>query len=150
MGEKRSVSRKERVPLTGLRQKLHVADKYKKPGYKYHWFNDTGSKLYDAEQAWWSFVQDPDIVVGPDGVDGKDKLSTKIRKPVGTRDNGAPIYTYLMKIGAKYYNEDMAEQKKHLDSIDNSIRRGANVGGEPGQDGKYIPAQGIVYENKLG
>ena len=148
MGAKRSINRQDRVPLTGLRQKLYVSDKYKKPGYKYRWFNDHQSKLYDAERAWWSFVTDPDIVVG-EGEDGKDDLSTKVRRKVGTRDNGSPIYAYLMKIQEKFYREDFEVYNRNLDVTDAAIKRGAHIGGEPGVDGKYIPAPGITYESKL-
>lgn len=148
MGEKRSTARHERVPLTGLRQKLHVSDKYKEPGYVYRWFNDHQSKLFDAERAWWSFVDDPNVEVG-EGEDQKDKLSTKVRRIVGTRENGKPIYAYLMKIQKKIYQEDVDAREKHLDEIDRSIRRGEGPGGAPGEDGKYIPPQGIKYENRL-
>jgi len=147
MGAKRSVKRGERVPLTGLRQKLFVDKKYKKPGYVCRWFNDQRSKLEDAENAWWAYVTD-DVHVG-EGEDGKDKLSTKVRQNVGTKESGEPLYAYLMEIQEKFYKEDEAARDKHLDATDNAIRRGEGAGGGPGQDGKYVPPQGIKYESRL-
>ena len=148
MAQKRSTKRQERVPLTGLTKKLEVPKKFKRPGYVQYWFNDMKGRLQQAEAAWWSYVTDPELKVG-EGEDRRDDLSSKVRTIVGTHDNGAPIYAYLMEIQEKFYKEDLKVKHDRLNEIDDAIKRGAGGGGEPGLDGKYIPAQGIQYENRL-
>lgn len=79
-----------RKPFGAFTQKLALPER---PGYKRHWFNDTGARVEEAISSGWAFVS---------GNDGKN-----IRRVVGTgRDNGV-LYAMAMEIPKVFWQEDM-------------------------------------------
>lgn len=126
---RRTVDKASRQPFGSLSQKLAYEDR---PGYHRHWFNDVPGRLEDAEKAGYKFVE--------------DKEGRKVSRPVGPSETGTALIAYLMEIPEEWYNEDMAAQQVQVNKFDAAMRRG-NVEGTVGQDGRYIPRQGITVKD---
>lgn len=125
--------RRERVPMGGLKQKLRVMNK--DPNYHYHWFNDYGSKLFDAEQAGYEYVttdSQPGISQG---------IGKKVSYRVGSSADGQPMSAYLMRIKREWYEQDQQAKAKNIDAVDAQIHRGKYQ--EEGDDNRYVPSMGI-------
>jgi hypothetical protein len=133
-GPGRPPKRRERVPLSAMRQKLQAP---KREGYKRRFVNDEGGRLQNFERAGYAFVEDEDV-----HTDGEGR---RISRRVGVHENGQPMYAFLMEQKQEWYAEDQAEKNKELDKADEAIRRG-NIAGQVGHDGRYTPSQGITYK----
>lgn len=135
-GPGRPPKRRERVPLNAMRQKLQAPER---KGYVRRWVNDEGGRLRDFERAGYSFVEEEGIHTDGEG--------TRVCRRVGTHENGAVKHAFLMEQKQEWYDEDQAEKQKELDVVDEAIR-GGNIAGQVGQDGRYVPAEGITYGRK--
>jgi hypothetical protein len=126
--------RKKRKPFGIPRSKLGVdipeEDLNK---YHYHWINDVGGRLSEAQNGDYEFVSSKELGLG-------DRES-KIKVLVGTNEDGSPMYAYLMRINKEWYDEDQQELQKLNDRIDEQIRKG-KLNETPG-DNRYIPQGGI-------
>lgn len=131
--------RKERIPMGGPRYKLSAPQR---EGYHRHWFNDRGSRCYDAEQAGYTYVLE--TRTGDADVSNTSGLGSKTSKVVD-RDDAGHIHAFLMEIPQEWYDEDQALKAGAIADVTGTIQRGA-LTGEPGQDGKYVPKGGIKYE----
>ena len=126
--------------FNGTRGKLVVDGEV--PGYHMHIINDDRTRLQDATDNGYEFVNPDEIkgvsenVVSRNGELGKDR----VRFLVGSQENGQPMYGYLMKIRQEWYDEDQVELQAQNDKIDNAIRRGKTTGDNPAF---YIPRGGI-------
>lgn len=129
--------RKERTPLGGLRTKLQAPER---KGYVRRWFNDEPGRLSDAEAAGYEFVSEPVQAGDPDVTNVLDPGS-RISKTVSREGRKA----YLMEIREDWYNEDQAAKEARLKETDDAIRKGS-LQGSPGQDGRYVPTNGIKYQ----
>ena len=138
-------ARKERVPFGVARQKMAVREI---PGYFACWINDVGDRINQAIEGGYEFTDKAEIGKVGEGleqstwVQGQDSTDTRVSMIVGKHENGSPLRAYLMKIKQEFRVEDMAERQKAHDEIDASLR-GGNINGTNGQDGRYIPSQGI-------
>lgn len=92
-------------------------------GYHRHWFNDTGSRIGDAENGGYTKVL---------GKDGKP-----VSKIVGTAEGGGPLIALLMEIPQEWYDEDMAEQQEAVDAREALLKRGKLE--EHPDDRRYVP-----------
>jgi hypothetical protein len=121
--------RKSRKPFGVPRSKLSVEMLI--PGYHMHWVNDTPGRIHEATSNDYEFVSPKEV-----GVEEKD---SKIKRLVGTNEDGSAMYAYLMKIREEWYEEDQVESQKFQDSIDHQIRNGRieDTGG------RYVPQGGI-------
>jgi hypothetical protein len=126
--------RRERVPLSAMRQKLQAP---KREGFTRRWVNDEGGRPQDFERAGYAFVEDEGVHTDGEG--------SRISRRVGKTDEGRPIYAFLMEQKQEWYDEDQAEKNKELDATDQAIKSG-NIAGQVGQDGRYTPSQGITYK----
>jgi hypothetical protein len=137
----RSQSQRTRRSSFGA-PKLSMAVTVEVPGYHLCWMNDDGKMIDQALDSGYEFVvkHETEIEngVSPSNVDMNDKIKMK----VGTFDNGAPIYGYLMKIKNEWFEEDqeaiLLENRKIEDAI-----AGGNINGTVGQDGKYVSSISI-------
>jgi hypothetical protein len=109
------------------------------------WVNDRPGRLQQFTEAGYEFVNDPSIQVGQNAEAGHNDLGSRISAQVGVNEGGSPLRAYLMEIKKEWYDEDQAVKKLHNDEIDRQIR-GGSLEGEPGQDGRYIPSDGIKYD----
>lgn len=136
-------ARRERVPFGGSRMKLSFPDN---PGKQRRWVNDVGGRCELAEQGGYDFVTDEGTKIGDTAVgSGNQDLGSRISRVVGTNPDGSPMRAFLMEIDKDLFESDRNEKQKRLDVIDAQIR-GGNVEGRVGQDGRYIPNEGITYK----
>jgi hypothetical protein len=127
-------SRRERVPLNAMRQKLQAPGR---KGFVRRYVNDVGGRLQDFQQAGYQFVEDPEIYT--------DGTGSRVSRRAGVQDNGKAMHAYLMEQTQENYDEDQMAKRIELDKTDDSIRNG-NMAGQVGQDGRYIPSQGITLK----
>lgn len=132
-------TRKRRVPLGRNRQRLRVDPKVIPKGKVARWINDEESRLQEAREAGYEFLNDPTATVGEGPEDGRDQMSGFIRTKVGTDRQNNPMYGYLMVIDEALYQADQRDKEKDLDLVEDALRRGADQQGAPGRDGRYIP-----------
>ena len=121
--------RKSRKPFGVPRSKLGVS--FLIEGYHLHWVNDTPGRIHEATSGDYEFVSPKEV-----GVEEKDD---RVKRLVGTNEDGSAMYAYLMKIRKDWYDEDQAQVQSVQDAIDNQIRNGKleDTGG------RYVPPNGI-------
>jgi hypothetical protein len=133
--------RRKRVPLSGMRSKLSAPQR---EGYVRRWFNDTGGRLMDAENAGYEFVTDTGLQIGDPGTDGNQDTGSRVSKVVDRQENGQPMRAYLMEIKKEWYDEDQKNKQKQVDRVDEAIM-GGNHENSLGARG-YVPKGGIKYK----
>lgn len=82
-----------------------------------------------------------------DNLRGHD-LGSMRSEIVGTKPDGSVMRGYLMEIKQEWHDEDMAENLKQAQDIDDQIRNGTagSQGNEHGTDQQYSPDGGIKYQ----
>ena len=139
--------RANRQRLDGRVEKLKVYGKL--PGYHLHIFNEDGARLEEAQRAGYSFVRRKEIQnVGRDVASFNTDPGDNVRFVVGKRDNGNPMYGYLMKIPEEIFQEDQEAMEGYNAGVDGAIRRGGvGTKDEATADTKqrYIPTSGTTY-----
>ena len=131
---------RKRIPFGSARSKMTVPQR---AGFQRHFFNDVGSRIREALDAGWDFVEDQEkkLAVGDGPVTANTNIGTAVSMVTGTDPQGKPQVTYLMEIREDWYHED---QEKKLESLHKSTKTIANGGfGLPASDGGYVPAGGI-------
>lgn len=135
----------ERIPFGTFEKKLdvHLTEDQKRD-YHYYIFNDHQTRLARAQQAGYQFVEEEDVVLNDAVVAKNSDLGTKVRFIVGVKDDGSPMYAYLMRLPMKYFLEDQAKQQQQVDVIDEAIGRGVS-GQLLGKNAAmaYVPEGGI-------
>lgn len=122
--------RQQRVPLGQQKPKLaRVASK----GMVGRWVNEVGGRIAAARQAGYEHVMESM------GIDEEEK---PVSQTVGVQDNGQPLIAFYMEIPLKFYREDQKVKQEQVDLVDEAIA-GGNIEGAVGQDGRYVPEQGI-------
>ena len=129
--------RARRVPL-GANQ-LKLARKAR-PGMVGRWVNDTPGRIQRALQAGYEHVFEST------DQDGEEKPVSTI---VGVTEGGHPLVGYYMEIPKEFYDEDQLAKQEQVDSVEDAIRLG-NIEGQVGQDGRYVPEDGIKVDTKVG
>jgi len=122
-GEYAGIRFEDRQPFGSFVQKLAVPPI---EGMHQHWFNDEPGRVDTAKAAGYTHVLD---------ATGKPK-SRVVDKTTG-------MLGYLMKTPQEWHDYDLAQSQAKIDEFEDSLRRGADNNGRPGQDGRYIPKQGI-------
>ena len=130
--ERQEAPRRRRQPLGGMQQKLNYPGR---EGYVRRWFNNTGGRIRNAEDAGYTAVKE--------NRDGRD---VEVSQRVGTNEDGSPMMAHLMEIRQEFYDEDQAIKLRVVDEIDAAIK-----GGEPrAQDAEheryYTPSEGITVQ----
>lgn len=121
--------RQQRVPLGQLKPKLA---REARKGMVGRWVNDTGGRIAAARQAGYEHVMES----------FGDEEEKPVSETVGTQDNGQPLTAFYMEIPQKFYREDQKAKQEAVDFVDEAIA-GGNIEGAVGQDGRYVPSQGI-------
>lgn len=112
--------RRKRASLNGLRLKLEAPER---KGYVRRWVNDDGNRVAELYDRDYEHVEDTTIQTDGEG--------TRVKRRVGTKKDGSPLYSYLMEIPEKYYQEDQKEKAKPLDEFNDALKRG-QVGRQAG------------------
>jgi len=121
----RGENRPNRVPVSGRRDVMTVADKDE--SYVYRWVNDTENRINLFEQGGYELVHG-DIEVGTKSVDSSSSTSSVVSKNVG-----GGVTAYLMRIKREWYEEDRIKAAKTLEDGEADMKRTLNSG----KDGTY-------------
>jgi len=139
--------RANRQRLDGRVEKLKVYGSL--PGYHMHIFNEDGARLDEAQRSGYAFVKRKEIQnVGRDVASFNTDPGENVRFVVGKRDNGNPMYGYLMKIPEEIFQDDQMAMEAYNSGVDGAIRRGSvGTKDEATSDTKqrYIPTSGTTY-----
>lgn len=74
-------------------------------------------------------------------------LDSRVSHISGKNADGSPQRSYLMEIETEYWNEDKAADHQASQEVIDNMKRGVDMGGAPGEDGRYTPKEGIKIEN---
>jgi len=135
-GKKNAPVRRKRKPLGVPASKMAVAPR---KGYHRHWINDVGGRIANAIEGGYEHVMRKDVSVSGEAQQGQ---GTKVSQIVGTKEEGGPLYAYLMEIKQEWYDEDQREKQKPVDETEKAIREGSLENGLK-QHEKYAPDGGI-------
>lgn len=117
-------TRRIRAPFGSQVQKLSLKPR---EGFHRHWINDEPGRIAQALKGGWTHIKDDD--------------GSPLSRIVNPATNGR--IAYAMEIRQEWYDEDMAEERKKVDDIENSIRRGQNLqASENDKQHFYASAQG--------
>lgn len=108
--------RKERKNFGGFNLKLSARTR---DGFHRCFMNDDGN-VDEALDSGYTFVKKEGFEDQP----GTD-LGTNDRRLVGKKEDGSPLYAYLMEIEQEFFEEDQAKIQAVCDDRDNAIRQGA-------------------------
>ena len=137
-GDEAQRRRKNRTAETGKRlavpQGLTDFNKF-----AYRWINDDGVRFYALTQEDdWELA--PQNAHGPDEADTVD-IGNAVKRVVGAKPDGSPMYAYLCRKLRKFYDDDAADKQARLDEELEQIRRGNSRAGQSQAD--YTPHSGI-------
>lgn len=116
--------RPKRTPISG-RNILTV--KGKEPGYEYRIVNDSGDRIEMFKDAGWELVDSKDVTVGDRRVDRTTSEGSKAQVSVG-----GGTKAFVMRIPKEYYDEDQAAKNKHIDALEESMKKQALSGSDYG------------------
>ncbi len=140
--ERRGERRRRDTEMDGHRMTLTIPPIYRDDKEnQYRWANDDRSRLFGlTKQDDW----DKCPAVG-DAEDG----ANSVRRQVGTKKNGEPLWAHLVRKPKAYCEEDRAKQQADLDETMNQLAAGkrgddANLGGEKG----YIAADISIRDGR--
>ncbi len=126
--------------LDGQRLRLAIPPNYEEDkANEYRWINDDKSRVFDlTKQDDWDQVQ-----AEGDGVHS-------VRRQVGTKANGEPLFAHLVRKPKEYCEADRAEKQKALAETMNQLASGkrgdpADLGG--GQTG-YVAADASIRDGR--
>jgi hypothetical protein len=139
--------RRRRTPLGGLRYKGSFSKELITPGCVPQWWPE--DNLIEAQKGGFRFVHDqPDCEIGEgQGLMERKGLDSRVSHISGKNADGSPQRSYLMEIETEYWNEDKAADHQASQEVIDNMKRGVDMGGAPGEDGRYTPKEGIKIEN---
>ena len=121
--------RRRRASVGGHAMKLTAPER---PGFHRHWFNDLNNRIAEGEELAYDHVSEPGIKT--------DDPSSRVRRVVGTKANGEPLYSYLMETPNELYAEGVAEKEARNAEVDKAIREGRDSTGS----GDLVRGQGSI------
>lgn len=122
------------------------------PGYHLCWINDTGTNIEQNRSMGYEFVTRAEQ--GVPMVPGQpEDLGNHVRRPVGTQEDGSPMYAFLMKIPDLLFEEGMrsidARNKAVQDSLRRTFKQARGLGDSRDQEaGAFYAAPGNTYESQ--
>ncbi len=146
--EKERAARRRRDDLGDGRLRNLAVDGTKDPNYEYRWISAQPGRVHNLTK-----LDDWDVVTEADlGVRGnKDsQVGTTVERITNKADGSRSI---LVRKPRDYYVEDRLKAQRHLDEVDQLIKRGEvpAAGGdvEPRRNGvnAYVPAGGISIQD---
>lgn len=109
-------------------------------GYYIRWCNDDGKELQWRLQSDYEFVAAEEV-----GLTSENQDDTKVKRIVGTRENGEPLWAYLLKIRQDWRDEDVKEESQLQASFEKQVKGGQIA--VAGNDNRYVPKGGIAINN---
>lgn len=85
------------------------------PENEYYWANDTDDRIYSLTKE-----DDYDHVTRSNPESSEEE---KVRRPVGTKESGEPLYAYLLKKPKAFADEDRAEKLAAIDQREQGMIR---------------------------
>ena len=111
--------RRRRASVGGHATKLEAPAR---PGFTRRWFNDLNNRIAEGDDLAYDHVTEQGIKT--------DDPSSRVRRLVGTKANGEPLYAYLMETPDELYAEGVAEKEARANEIDKAIRAGRDSTGQ--------------------
>jgi hypothetical protein len=115
--------------------KLDVPSHLKESGFVYRWLNDTNNRLHAK-----TVMDDWDVVneaIDPTKDNGE---GTAVRRPVGVKPDGSPLYAYLVRKREEFYREDKAKEQAAIKEQEDALKRGVVQGAEAlSGSAAYVP-----------
>lgn len=106
------------------------------PGYYCRWVNDDGLEVEWRLQNDYEFVAPAEV-----GID--DTENTRVKRLVGTKENGDALFAYLMKIRQEWRDEDVRAEGELQRRFESQVKSGTITGEGTSADHRYIPKTGI-------
>jgi len=132
---------RERIPMSVPRLKLSVPEI---PGFVCYWMRGDKTRIDQALQGGYEFVQDNEVTAGSGGIaddvalSGSTDLGSRISVSAGNAlEDGHAIRLYLMKIKREWWLEDQATQEVRSEQTAQMLRGGAV--NPQGSEKRYIP-----------
>lgn len=110
--------RRRRASTGGMNLKLAVPQR---DGFQRRWFNDVEGRIAEAHELAYDHVTDPDIK--------SDSPDKRVRRHVGTKANGQPLYAYLMETPLDEYQAGIDEKEEQHRAVDQAINEGRDPTG---------------------
>lgn len=110
--------RRRRASVGGHSMKLTAPQR---EGFVRRWFNDDGNRIAEAEELAYDFVKETGIK--------SDSPDSRVRRLVGTKANGEPLYSYLMETPREEYMAGQREKEELNRQIDEAITAGRDSTG---------------------
>lgn len=101
------------------------------PENDYYWANDTDDRIYSLTKE-----DDYDHVTRSNPESSEEE---KVRRPVGTKESGEPLYAYLLKKPKAFADEDRAEKARRIDQLERTLIR------SPKTDPEHSLPEGVTY-----
>jgi hypothetical protein len=136
--EEQLPERRKRVDIDMTGKRLAVRnDLLDFDRFKYRYINDTDNRLWQMIQNDWNVMTQDGGELKPDAVD----MGSAIRVPVGTKPDGAPLYSYLCRKHRRFWEDDQKMKQTDLDEQLSRLRVGKDAQGA--DMGDYTPSGGI-------
>lgn len=104
-------------------RKLNIPPEFRDdPDHDYYWANDDNSRIYDLT------VEDDYDHVTMSRPEASEE--EKVRRPVGTKATGEPMYAYLLRKPKVFVEEDRAKKLAAIDEREQGIMRSAKTAPE--------------------
>ena len=118
MTTKATIKRVVRTPLHQRGPLSVLGDK--DPDFHYRFVNDTGSRVYNYQQAGYELVSDSNITVGDSRVSDVSDLGSTRRV---MSNNGTS--SVLMRIPKQYFDEDQKRKNDLIDEQEKAMKQNA-------------------------
>lgn len=118
VNKSRATERKTRIPVSGNRNILTLENL--DPAYNYRWVNDVEGRLNRFVAGGWAFATKTGEV-GDRTADSSSGTSSVVSKEVG-----AGVTAYLMRIKMEWFEEDKAAKAAQIDKSEESMKRQLN------------------------
>jgi len=130
----------KRVPFGSHKLKLQLSDADAKAlesaGWTPRWINDTGGRLNQAQAGGYVFVDPKDVTsLGESAIHSMGETGSRVRQVANKGED--VLYTYLMKIRTKHYNEDQSAKWAAIDESELGLIQGRAGGADVSE--AYIP-----------
>jgi len=139
---------RQRVPMSGRRQKLQLSQEDRKAlkdsGWTPRWVNDKDGRIQQAQAGGYVFctLEDAPSIGQFSLTKGSDDLNGKVSLIVSKGDK-TPVTSYLMKIQTKYYEEDKVAKRQNVIDLEKTLNAGQPGGNVV--ENQYVP-KGHVNE----
>jgi hypothetical protein len=111
------------------------------PGFHVHWLNDDADRIFRMQRQGYTFVTRTEVGINEQLTPLNKDLGDRIAVYAGTKMNGDPMQTFLMKIPKALWEKHQGRIAAHNDAIDEAIRRGG-IGPASGMKNSYAGTDG--------